>query len=158
MGRGKLITEYAGRRLWCREEALKLDSQTHVIGLRPFGYDDQSIDGLREPVLGEGGASFINKREAKNCNAKFVYEHGTVFARATRNITAGEEIFVNYGIGSGWVDHESEGSVCVVSSDGGEDASSHELLTLSSIGWKPRWGLYAVLHAGATHSTMTVDN
>jgi hypothetical protein len=143
VGRGELITEYAGPRLWYREDACKLPSTTHVISLRPFGHDDQYIDGLRDPVSGEGGASFINKHQAKLCNAEFVYEYGSVFAKATRHIVAGEEIFVNYGIGSGWEAHGGgEDQACGAASDGGADTSSVIVpLTLSSIGWKPRSGL-----------------
>ena len=98
--RGALITEYAGCRVWHREDVCLLRAQTHVISLRPFGLD-YFIDGLRDPVLGRGAGSFINRpNQAEHCNATFDCVDGFVFARALRDIASGEEIFVNYGKGS----------------------------------------------------------
>lgn len=61
------------------------------------------IDGLQEPIVGKGGASFIN--HARSPQANVVWAHvedphacfRRMFAKALRPINSGEEIFLDYG-------------------------------------------------------------
>ncbi len=117
--KGEMITEYSGNFI-TREESVrrlgKTDShiRTHI-GRR------WDIDGLRQPQVGRGAASFANdaapplkansvfdfvdsqlaerdvERFFKGAPAIFRPEERITFLRASRAIARGEEIFVDYG-------------------------------------------------------------
>lgn len=102
--RNSIVTEYEGTLVW-KADAMKASPEqtAHHMGL-PNGY---AIAGLCDPALagGKGGGSFANdgfQVPGRN-NATFWAKHEPgspmvrMFLKATRDIAAGEEIFVGYG-------------------------------------------------------------
>lgn len=70
--RNELITEYAGPLISFEEAIVRrhLNLHSHI---RALNLNFQSIDGLRSPVMGQGGASFANDaRSSLYNNAVFV--------------------------------------------------------------------------------------
>jgi len=108
----QLITEYDGTVIDKKtaDYLRSIGHDTHIRGLT-FGY--LAIDGIKQPVNGRGGASFANDpKSSDKCNAKFVKTEKVmlngaqreglptidrVFLKATKDIVAGDEIYVNYG-------------------------------------------------------------
>jgi uncharacterized protein len=106
--KGELITEYDGELISC-SEAKTRKIQTHICKVSSH---QMCIDAFNIRLdRGRGGASFANDpRNNEKYNCKFTAVHTTigvprsghqdmdrVFLEATRNILAGEELYVSYG-------------------------------------------------------------
>ena len=100
--RNDLVSEYEGELVASRKHAAALKVQTHIIN-----FEGVRIDGIRDAMVGMGGASFCNhpldpSRPDLAANAK-ICQPGTasfmnrLFLKATRDISIGEEVFWKYG-------------------------------------------------------------
>ncbi|WIA41192.1 hypothetical protein OEZ86_004807 [Tetradesmus obliquus] len=101
--RNDLITEYCGP-IIDHQKALKLRKRGKATHVRVLNSQWLYIDGLKQPVTGQGGASFANDaRKASAYNAVFVQRfdrklgRDRVFLKASRDLDAYEEVFVSYG-------------------------------------------------------------
>lgn len=100
--KGELVTEYVGE-IITREEARKRlkVGNFHYLGTLVSGMYE--IDGIQEPADGLGAASFINHASKPHTNVVWAHVEDRIlcfprlFARATREIPAGDEIFLDYG-------------------------------------------------------------
>eukprot|EP01055_Gregarina_sp_Pseudo9_P001101 Gregarina_sp_Pseudo_9__1100@NODE_1717_length_1371_cov_29_033033_g1591_i0_p1_GENE_NODE_1717_length_1371_cov_29_033033_g1591_i0NODE_1717_length_1371_cov_29_033033_g1591_i0_p1_ORF_typecomplete_len435_score63_22SET/PF00856_28/1_4e03SET/PF00856_28/6_6e15_NODE_1717_length_1371_cov_29_033033_g1591_i0311335 len=100
--KGELVTEYVGE-IITRDEARRRlrRGMFHYLGTLVTGMYE--IDGIKEPQEGVGAASFIN--HARRPHANCVWAHAEdkracfrrMFAKACRNVAAGEELFLDYG-------------------------------------------------------------
>ncbi len=118
------ITEYAGRRRDAKDakhmpgsHIRSLVSQVYAID---GAYDEEgnTIDNPQRTRQGKGGGAFANDAMGPRNNARYTHLDGPLFRgaetpnerivllQATRNIAAGEEIFVAYGIDY-WIAHAS---------------------------------------------------
>ena len=93
------VTEYVGKRLYDHTTAFMMGDKSYLISVG-HGTGGIILDGLKEPVDGVGGGSFINSND--KAQAEFVLRESDkrVFVRvkAGRAIQHGEEIFVNYAL------------------------------------------------------------
>lgn len=90
--RGSYITLYDGETVsWT--EAWRRPCLTHMASK-----EGVIVDGLKVPIMGRGGGSFINssKLEAK-ANAKLVAWLGLLMIRAKKQIDVDDEITIYYG-------------------------------------------------------------
>lgn len=89
--KNQFITQYEGT-LLTKTEASKIPQQhqTHFMS-----YNNQVIDGLKEPIPGRGAGSFVNHSSTPNC--RYSKEINGVFIVANRNIREGEWLTVDYG-------------------------------------------------------------
>ncbi|EZG44527.1 SET domain protein [Gregarina niphandrodes] len=100
--KGELVTEYVGEIL-DRAEAERRCSVGQFQYIGTLQAQQYYIDGLRVPEAGRGGASFINHAQPKLANAAWVEVADRrlcfprKFARATRALAPGTEVFINYG-------------------------------------------------------------
>ena len=111
--KGEAVTEYDGKVI-DNNEAKQLRQIKKDRHIKTVDRNASHIDGLNKPILHRGGASFAN--DAMNnalyntvfCKTEKVIHGlpdlrtgdkvlGRIFLRATRNIAAGEEIYVDYG-------------------------------------------------------------
>lgn len=89
--KNEVITYYDGDLLdW--NEAARASCKRYMRGLC---HGHSAIDGLRNPVSGRGAGSFCN--HSQNSNACFWKRNDIVWIKALRDISALEEICVNYG-------------------------------------------------------------
>lgn len=107
INRGTMITEYQGEVIG-HEEACKRRSRSEATHIRVALTHMLYIDGLRgtDAPAGSGGGSLINcvhgTRIKKNCafySSTDPSRGNRVFARAVRDIAAGDELLSNYGRG-----------------------------------------------------------
>ena len=96
--RGTVITKYDGPIAMVPSVLPSGDETTHWASLmRGF-----VVQGLRTPVVGRGGGSFMN-HVPRGANATFVKNDAAehpfygIYVKATRNIRKGDEIFLTYG-------------------------------------------------------------
>lgn len=96
--KNQVLTWYAGRTLDRAQAAAVKDPSF----LRSTEFD-VVIDGIRIPQAGEGAASFANHARGVHKNVKFVtvfdaaIHANRIVLKALRDITADEEILVDYG-------------------------------------------------------------
>lgn len=95
---GDVITLYDGTRLRDRAHARSQPKQTHIVHK-----DGTYVSGLRRPVAGRGGGSFVNDGGTRRANAVF-WNAGPAWnndvylrVRAGGVIRPGEEILCSYG-------------------------------------------------------------
>ena len=106
--KNQVITEYDGDVItW--DQAINEQLRFRSSHFRSLMFGDSVIAGLEEPVCGRGGGSFANDNHV--VNAKFIKTEkeghrsgrtgllvmAQIWLKATRDIMAGDEIFVNYG-------------------------------------------------------------
>jgi SET domain-containing protein len=116
--KGDIITEYDGDDI-TKEDAHMLINEYGIIRCSHMrSYSNQGaqivIDGLREPINGRGGGSFINHKPKQHCNCVFwepsrniFYKLNTetrtklvlnrVFIRARQDIHINDELYIHYG-------------------------------------------------------------
>ena len=86
-----LVTEYAGDVL-SEHEARDGRPQTHLVR-----YDNVRIDGIKKPKVGLGLGSLCNDPQDNRHNVQFWTVNrllNRIFVKATRDIEAGEELFI----------------------------------------------------------------
>jgi SET domain-containing protein len=93
--KGEMITEYKGRRrTWAQVEN---DADNGYI----FHIDDDNVIDAQKNVNTFGryanDAAGLHRVSGLRNNAEYIEESNRVFIRATRNIKAGNEVFVSYG-------------------------------------------------------------
>eukprot|EP01054_Gregarina_sp_Poly1_P005015 Gregarina_sp_Poly_1__5014@NODE_2659_length_1862_cov_546_523120_g1686_i0_p1_GENE_NODE_2659_length_1862_cov_546_523120_g1686_i0NODE_2659_length_1862_cov_546_523120_g1686_i0_p1_ORF_typecomplete_len407_score48_26SET/PF00856_28/1_6e17_NODE_2659_length_1862_cov_546_523120_g1686_i05721792 len=100
--KGEFVTEYVGE-IITRDEARRRlrRGQFHYLGTLVTGMYE--IDGIQVPRDGEGAASFINHARKPHANVQWAHVEDRkacfrrMFAKASRDIAAGEELFLDYG-------------------------------------------------------------
>ena len=101
--KGEVITEYSGEVISHAEASLDKgpEYRSHFRSLESMS---TVLAGLKEPVMGQGAASFPNDIRAKSrYNSEFYTRwdeskgRNRVYIKATKPIHPGEEIFVSYG-------------------------------------------------------------
>jgi hypothetical protein len=91
--KGAFITQYCGHYLTEKEvKKMPEHERTHIFGLRSGQY----IDGMKEPKIGIGAASFANHHPIPNSYFDRSHNVYGIFLRAKVDIKRGNWIMVNY--------------------------------------------------------------
>ena len=109
-----LVTEYAGD-VVSENEARDGRPQTHLVR-----FDNMRIDGIKQPEVGLGLGSFCNDPQDDRRNVRFWTVNRLltrIFVKATRDIEAGEELFIKY---DGRATEVAMGQACLAARSGGE--------------------------------------
>ena len=96
--RGSVITKYDGPIAMVPSVLPAADAMTHWASLMR----GLVVQGLRRPILGRGGGSFMN-HVPRGANATFVkndaaeHPYYGIYVKARRNVAKGDEILLTYG-------------------------------------------------------------
>ena len=153
--KGRVISKYEGKRLHSELEAARCDDQTYLLHMSTDQHKMLGthfyVDGEQNATRKRGGAQFANHHRHGGNNAKLCLHSAWPHIEATKDIKAGEEIFVNCGNGpmevmlgikrkSVYTDLDGRTSICTIAV---EDEASEEHLAWDMGG---TMRMLAVLH------------
>jgi len=104
-GRGAVLTEYAGARITrAQADRRRAADPAAASHMRRTGDQRWVIDGLRVPVVGEGGASFANQAPGHRSENNAVFRNigDRVYLIATKPLARNQEVFTWYGTDYVW--------------------------------------------------------